>query len=290
MGFLIAPHDRARRAGPLEALGWATVSAGTSGPVDDGLRRRGVIRRTLDRFPAVRHLSRFITRAGEPLSRDRAIPNGLLGRSEDHHMEVQPVTLEGEHVRLEPLSMDDHLDGLRAAAENTDVFRWFSRDWTGAMVDFVTAALEDRDAGTAVPFATVRRASGEVIGSTRFCRAAPAHRRVEIGWTWLAPAHQRTAANTEAKYLMLGHAFESWGCLRVELKTDSRNDRSRAAIRRIGATQEGTLRKHMQTHQGTRDTVYYSVIDEEWSAVKRDLEGMLDRQSNARHPDGSDRG
>ena len=192
-------------------------------------------------------------------------------------MDVEPVTLEGEHVRLEPLSVEDHLDDLRAAAADSDVFRWFATDWSrpGGIRDFVAAALDARDAGAALPFATVLRETGEAIGLTRFGAIAPEHRRVEIGWTWLAPDHQRTAANTEAKYLMLAHAFETWECARVELKTDARNRRSRAAIERIGATEEGTLRKHMQTHQGARDTVYFGVVDDEWPAVKRDLEAKL---------------
>lgn len=116
---------------------------------------------------------------------------------------------------------------------------------------------------------------GAAIGSTRFGNIAPEHRRVEIGWTWLTPSQQRTKANTEAKYLMLSHAFEEWDCVRVELKTDSRNQPSIDAIRRIGATKEGTLRKHMQSHQGVRDTVYFSIIDDEWDDVKRDLETKL---------------
>ncbi len=192
-------------------------------------------------------------------------------------MHVEPVTLEGDHVRLEPLSLEDHLDDLRVAGGDPQIFRWFGRDWSGAMREFVDEAREAQAEGTALPFATVHRESDDTIGSTRYCAIAPEHRRVEIGWTWLEPAHQRTAANTEAKYLMLTHAFETWDCLRVELKTDSRNETSRRAIERIGATEEGTLRKHMQTHQGTRDTVYYSVVDDEWPTVKRDLEGMLDR-------------
>lgn len=192
-------------------------------------------------------------------------------------MRVDPVTLEGDHVRLEPLSLDDHLADLRTAGSDPTIFEWFTTDWSSpaAMRTFVEEALEAQADGTAIPFATVHRETGTAIGSTRFGAIAPEHRRVEIGWTWLAPAHQRTAANTEAKYLMLTHAFESWDCLRVELKTDSRNRKSRQAIERIGATEEGTLRKHMQTHQGTRDTVYYSIIDEEWPAVKADLEAKL---------------
>ena len=193
-------------------------------------------------------------------------------------MDLEPVTLAGEYVRLEPLSFADHLEDLQAAGADPGIFRWFTTDHSSpeAMCEFVEEALEAHAAGTALPFATVLAETGEAIGSTRFGNVSPEHRRVEIGWTWLTPDQQRTRANTEAKYLMLGHAFETWGCQRVELKTDSRNGRSRAAIERIGATEEGTLRKHMQTHQGTRDTVYFSILDEEWPAVKERLEAELE--------------
>lgn len=178
-------------------------------------------------------------------------------------MDLEPVTLKGETIRLEPLTVS-HLDDLVAAAE-PGVFEWFTSDLSSrdAMRTWVENALAARDAGTALPFATVHCESGRVIGSTRFGNAAPAHRRIEVGWTWLTPSYQRTAANTEAKYLMLRHAFETWECVRLELKTDTRNERSRDAIRRLGATEEGVLRSHMQTPQGTRDTVYYSILREE---------------------------
>ena len=127
-----------------------------------------------------------------------------------------------------------------------------------------------------MPFATVERSSGRVIGSTRFMAIAAPHRRVEIGSSWVAKPWQRTAVNTEAKYLMLRHAFETWGCLRVELKTDSRNERSRRAMLRLGCVEEGTYRKHVVTERGqVRDTVYFSVVDDEWPAVKARLEGLL---------------
>ncbi|MFB6183537.1 MAG: GNAT family N-acetyltransferase [Haloarculaceae archaeon] len=195
-------------------------------------------------------------------------------------MDVTPVTLDGDYVRLEPLSLDDHLDGLQEAGAHPGLFRWFPKDRSSpdAMRAFVEEALAAQRAGTALPFATVLQETDEVIGSTRFGNVAPEHRRVEIGWTWITPSHQRTPANTEAKYHMLAHAFEQWECVRVELKTDARNRQSIDAIRRIGATEEGTLRKHMQTHQGPRDTVYFSVLDDEWPAVKRDLEAKLSQE------------
>lgn len=193
-------------------------------------------------------------------------------------MDIEPVTLEGEYIRLEPLSLA-HLDELQEAGGNSAIFRWFSSDHSSPaeMRDFVEQALEAQENGTALPFATILQDTGEAVGSTRFGNIAAEHRRVEIGWTWLTPAQQRTAANTEAKYLMLSHAFETWDCVRVELKTDSRNKRSREAIERLGATEEGTLRQHMQTHQGPRDTVYFSILDTEWPAIERDLEQKLDR-------------
>lgn len=193
-------------------------------------------------------------------------------------MKVEPITLQGNYIRLEPLSLDAHLDDLVAAGADSALFKWFLKDRSssGEMRAFVEEALSAQEEGTALPFATVLQETDEAIGSTRFGNIASEHRRVEIGWTWITPSHQRTPANTEAKYLMLTHAFEEWDCARVELKTDSRNQRSIEAIRRIGATEEGTLRKHMQTHQGWRDTVYFSILDEEWPTVKSQLESKLE--------------
>lgn len=185
--------------------------------------------------------------------------------------------LEGTHVRLEPLSVA-HVEGLARVALDPALWQWTvsqvrSREDVAAYVD---AALRDQARGTAAPFATVDRASGTIVGSTRFGNMDPAHRRVEIGWTWLARPWQRTPLNTEAKYLMLRHAFDVLGCIRVELKTDALNSRSRAAIQRIGAVEEGTLRSHMITADGrVRDTVYFSIIADEWPAVQARLEARL---------------
>lgn len=194
-------------------------------------------------------------------------------------MDVTPVTLRGDYIRLEPLSIDDHLDDLQTAGAHPEIFRWFSTDLStpDAMREFVDAALDAQERGDALPFATVLQETDEAIGSTRFGNVAQEHRRVEIGWTWLTPSQQRTPANTEAKYLMLSHAFDEWECARVELKTDSRNQRSIDAIERLGATREGTLRHHRQTRHGPRDTVYFSVLADEWPAVARDLEAKLSR-------------
>ncbi|HUI42409.1 MAG TPA: GNAT family protein [Terriglobia bacterium] len=192
-------------------------------------------------------------------------------------MNVEPVVLEGESVRLEPLSLD-HLPRLVEVGLGGDVFRWFPQPVRSAddMRAFVEASLADQAAGRALPFATIERRSGLAVGSTRYGNIDRDHRRVEIGWTWLAPAWQRTALNTEAKYLMLRYAFETWNCHRVEFKTDSLNVPSRRALERIGARQEGTLRNHMVTAGGRlRHSVYFSVIREEWPGVEAALEAKL---------------
>jgi RimJ/RimL family protein N-acetyltransferase len=145
------------------------------------------------------------------------------------------------------------------------------------MAAYIQAALQAQAAGTALPFATIERASEQVIGSTRFMNIDVPNRRVEIGSTWIARPWQRSFVNTEAKFLMLRHAFEVLGCIRVELKTDALNERSRNAILRIGAREEGILRKHIVTWTGrVRDTVYFSILDDEWPRVKADLEAKLE--------------
>jgi N-acetyltransferase len=194
-------------------------------------------------------------------------------------MVVEPVVLEGSCIRLEPLGAE-HLPRLIEIGTGTDIFAWYTTPVRTAqdMRAFVDTALSEQEAGTAMPFATVERRSGLVIGSTRFAGIDQVHRRAEIGWTWIAPDWQRTAANTEAKYLMLRHAFEVWGCNRVEFKTDSLNVRSRAALQRIGATEEGTFRNHMVTASGRlRHSVYFSVIADEWPVVRAGLEAKLER-------------
>ena len=194
-------------------------------------------------------------------------------------MIVEPVTLEGKHVRLEPLSLAHHA-ALCEAGLDEDVWRWIAAPVRGPeeMRGYIEMALAEQAAGTALPFATIERASGRAIGSTRYGNIDRSNRHVEIGWTWIARPWQRTAVNTEAKYLMLRHAFETLDCIRVELKTDSLNERSRQAILRIGAQEEGTFRNHMITASGRiRHTVYYSIIDSEWPAVKASLEGKLSR-------------
>lgn len=192
---------------------------------------------------------------------------------------MTPPTLTGQHVRLEPLTTG-HLDGLCAVGLDDRSWQWFPTPvrTREEMAEFVETALRLQDAGTALPFATVSRATNEIVGSTRFGNMELAHRKVEIGWTWLSPRWQRTAINTEAKYLLLQYAFEQLQCVRVELKTDALNERSRTAILRLGAKFEGVLRQHMITSTGRkRDSVYFSVLDSEWPAIKAGLAARLNR-------------
>lgn len=190
---------------------------------------------------------------------------------------IHPTTLQGRHVRLEPLTID-HLDALCVAGLDEELWRWTPRRITSRdeMRTFVEDALEGQQRGEMLPFATIERSSGRVVGSTRFGAIDLANRRVEIGWTWVAVPWQRTAINTEAKLLMLAHAFDTWGCHRVEFKTDALNVRSRQAIIRLGAMEEGTLRKHIVTGSGRiRDTVYFSIIDDEWPGVRDRLSSRV---------------
>jgi RimJ/RimL family protein N-acetyltransferase len=192
-------------------------------------------------------------------------------------MMLEPIVLEGRRVRLVPMT-PEHVMALWEAGRDPELWRLTMSQVLSEddMRRYVSAALHAQRAGSALPFVTTEAETGRVVGSTRFGNAEAAHRRVEIGWTWIAAPWQRTAINTEAKYLMLRHAFESLGCVRVELKTDALNERSRRAILCIGAREEGILRKHQITDGGRiRDSVYYSVVDDEWPVVKARLETML---------------
>ncbi len=194
-------------------------------------------------------------------------------------MHVEPVTLDGTHVRLEPLSLahdtdlakvglDEDLVGLTQAYAPTPE----------GLRTYIQTALTWQANGTAVPFAVISKAAGRAIGSTRYANIDKANRRLEIGWTWYGRAFQRTAVNTETKYLLLQHAFETLGCIRVEFKTDVLNERSRRALLRIGAKEEGVFRRHMILADGrVRDTVYFSIIDSEWPGVKAQLAQKLGR-------------
>jgi RimJ/RimL family protein N-acetyltransferase len=192
---------------------------------------------------------------------------------------VTPVTLEGSVVRLEPIRRDHAELFWHVAKDDLDnIFQWIPYQMK-TYEDFkllIQKALAEQERGESIVFATVERNSGQVIGSTRFMNIDRPNRRVEIGSTWIAPAWQRTGVNTEAKYLMLRHAFEVWGCFRVELKTDALNQKSRNAILRIGAKEEGTLRRHVITWTDrVRDSVYFSILDSEWAEVKTKLETRL---------------
>ena len=186
--------------------------------------------------------------------------------------------LEGRIVRLEPLA-PSHRDGLWDASRDPRTWRWLSilqpatRDAFDAWLDDVAAA---RDAGDELPLVTLH--GTRVVGSTRFLALRPEHRSVEIGWTWLHPSAWNTGVNVDAKLLMLGHAFETWNCRRVELKTDARNERSRGAMEAMGATFEGIHRKHMLVRGGeNRDSAWYSVVDEDWPRVRDGLVARLAR-------------
>jgi RimJ/RimL family protein N-acetyltransferase len=195
-------------------------------------------------------------------------------------MWVEPVTLQGQVVRVEPL-VPSHAADLFAAAQDPAIWSYMPVDPSAsaaAVTAWIHDALAERAAGTQLPFAIVELASDVAVGSTRYLNITPRDRGIEIGWTWLAPRVQRSAVNTECKYLLLRHAFETLGAIRVQLKTDARNLTSQRAIERLGAVREGVLRKHMIVlHGHQRDTVMYSITDDGWPAVKARLAGMLAR-------------
>lgn len=192
-------------------------------------------------------------------------------------MNIAPIVLAGRHVRLEPLTLQ-HQAAFCEIGLNEDIWRWFptpvhSRE---DMLEYIRTGLQWQAEGTALPFATIELTSGCAIGSTRYMNIDDSNRKVEIGSTWLGRRWQRTVANTEAKYLMLRHAFEQLGCIRVELKTDVLNQKSRNAILRIGAKEEGIFRNHIICAGGRiRDSVWYSIIDSDWPQVKLALEQKM---------------
>jgi len=193
-------------------------------------------------------------------------------------MDMRPVVLEGRHVRLEPLDLERHWDGLRAVGLEPSLWRFTVAliPDAAALRRYLETALSEQARGVSLPFATIDRASGRVAGCTRFGNIVPEHKRAEIGWTWLGVDYQRTALNTEAKLLMFRHAFETWGLNRVELKTSLKNEKSKAAMRRLGLVEEGVFRKWMLNEDGSvRDNIWFSVIDDEWPAMKARLEDKL---------------
>jgi len=199
-------------------------------------------------------------------------------------VEISPVTLEGRHVRLEPLTLT-HEEALIAAANDGEL--WNSTvtivpSSPATMIDYIQAALHGQEARKELPFVIIRKSSDEAVGTTRFYEIRPNDRAVAIGYTWLAKSAQRTAINTESKLLLLTYAFEHWRCNRVELITDVLNQQSRTAILRLGAKQEGILRKHLILPSGRiRDSVVFSIIDEEWPEVKARLEVKLAQSGGA---------
>ncbi len=201
-----------------------------------------------------------------------------LGRSVSREpMSIAPVTLTGEQVQLVPLARE-HLAALCRVGLDEELWRLSPAPVRSAedMQLYIEEALREQAEGKALPFAATLRATGQAVGSTRFGNIDRNHRRLEIGWTWIAKSWQRTVVNTEAKYLMLAHAFETLACLRVEFKTDYLNDRSRRAILRLGAQEEGVWRNHMITASGRiRHSVYFSMIDTEWPAIKTGLQRKL---------------
>ena len=193
---------------------------------------------------------------------------------------LEPVVLEGDFVRLEPMTLAHHA-GLTDVGLDPQIWRYtlVVIGTAEEMRSYMESALELQGDGTTLPFVTIERSSGRIVGSTRFGNYDPANRRIEIGWTWIAPPWQRTVINTEAKFLMLSHAFEKLHCVRVELKTDVLNTPSRKAMLRIGAKEEGVLRKHSLVWDGRyRDSIFYSILDEEWPGVKLQLQQMLIRR------------
>lgn len=196
-------------------------------------------------------------------------------------MDIRPVTLTGNFVRLEPLSLD-HLADLTAAGSDPELWQFMRYGLVtdqDRMRDFIAYLLDHQARGTDLPFATIHIPSAKAVGMTRFMDIQPENRALEIGGTWITPAYQRTVVNTEAKYLMLRYAFEVLGCVRVQIKTDLRNTQSQRAIERLGAVREGVLREHMLLPDGTlRSSVYYSILAAEWPAVRQRLLELLEHK------------
>ena len=188
-------------------------------------------------------------------------------------MWLKDVELESENITLTPLTMA-HADALVNAATDGELWKlWFTSVPNAETIsDYIATALEQRDKGLSLPFVVIDKASGEVIGSTRFCNADPINQRLEIGYTWYSKTYQKTSCNTECKLLMLNHAFETLDAIAVEFRTSWHNQASRTAIARLGAKQDGVLRNHQKMpNGGYRDTVVFSIINSEWLSVKESL-------------------
>ena len=207
-------------------------------------------------------------------------PGAQPGARPGASFDPQPVRLEGRRATIEPLELR-HASALFEVGSESTVWRYLPRGAFRSVADatgWVQEALEDQAAGAQIPFAIIDAESGKVAGSTRYLEIRPEHWGLEIGWTWLGPAFQRTGINTECKYLLLSHAFDQLDAMRVQLKTDERNTQSQRAIERIGAVREGTLRAHMLMWDGhVRDSVYFSITRSEWPAVKDRLQKLMAR-------------
>jgi N-acetyltransferase len=200
-------------------------------------------------------------------------------------MQIGPVTLEGRHVRLEPVSLA-HVSALWRVGAYEEIWRYipYAIRSEDDMRTFIAAELRKQEAGLTFRFATIAKACQQPIGSTSYLNIDRQHRRLEIGGTWITPSWQRTAVNTEAKYLQLSHAFETLGCIRVEFKTDSLNIKSQRALARIGAVEEGTFRNHMVMPDGRlRHSVYFSIVDSDWPSVKAHLEQLMSSYGDEGH-------
>ena len=195
-------------------------------------------------------------------------------------MTVQPVRLTGSVVRLEPLT-EAHIPDLAVVGQDEAIWQYLpygNINTEAKMSDHVKMLLAKAARGTDLPFAVVLLESNQPIGCSRYLEIREDHRALEIGGTWYGRAYQRSGVNTECKYLLLKHAFETLGCIRVQFKTDARNQRSQKSLERIGAVREGTLRQQMITAEGhVRDSTYYSILESEWPSVKANLEEKLER-------------
>jgi|SRR5438094_1912630 len=195
-------------------------------------------------------------------------------------IDTAPVTLEGRRVRLESLDLARHFQGLCQMGLDPELWRWTTNviETPDDLRRYLDTALREQAEGRSLPFATIDMATGTIAGSTRFGNIDRANRRVEIGWTWIGRPFQRSHVNTEAEFLMLRHALETWGCKRVELKTHVSNEKSRNAMLRIGCSFEGILRNYQTNDRGvTRDTAMFSIVDREWPDAKARLEEMMNR-------------
>lgn len=219
----------------------------------------------------------IISGNSEILLRKTVVPLAEFVKKIESKMKITTVTLSGQMIRLEPMTIE-HVPALARVGLEPELWRLQPTliNTLDDMQNYVMKALDEQNRGISLPFTIIHQQSNQVIGSTRYLDIATQHRRLEIGATWLTSAYQRTGANTEAKLLLLTHAFENLGAIRVVFKTEVLNEQSRRAILRIGAIEEGIFRKHLTTSSGRpRDMVFYSILDDEWPTVKAKLISMV---------------